>query len=236
MKKLILLTFLVFCTSLCRTSFSHIPRDNGTFTHTTTVAEPQFVEPIYDEPVSRDFVPVSSFSDVNKHIKNLNPGKTVIFIDIDKTLIKDGKGSRTKATLIDPSALKIIAAWKEKGFHVALLTARMEGQYQSTIDDLNAIGIKGPMILLMTHGVKKGEWLKKQLAVKNSTAHALLSGANTIIHIDDHAFQLDSVNKAFGHGHSHLFHFGASSNTAPGYSSYSTYSEERTDAYSSNQQ
>lgn len=162
--------------------------------------------PKMSEDSARLFTSISRFKEVDSQIKTLEPTQTIIFIDIDETLIKDGKGSKIEATLIDPHALEYISSWKVKGFKIALLTARMPWQYDATIEDLRSIGLHDKIPFFMTHGVKKGEWLKNQSKIQNSDIQKLFQGITNIVHTDDQSFQLTSIGSTYDPEQCHLFH------------------------------
>ena len=189
------------------------------------VALPSFVfgAPESAAPVQR----WDSFENINKHLiyRRINPknwtqgkgigsqkdfliqdpSKTVIFIDLDDTLLShDGRQDGTQK-LRDPDAIMFMKRWKDAGFKIAFLTSRKANERQITLKNLEKLGVTETLLntsLFITNGEKKGKWLEDNQAV-------YLQGFNTIIHIDDKEQQLQSVAaKVCGGKTCHLIHFG----------------------------
>ncbi|PIZ32537.1 MAG: hypothetical protein COY39_05290, partial [Alphaproteobacteria bacterium CG_4_10_14_0_8_um_filter_37_21] len=165
-----------------------------------------------------------SFENINKHVilsltqpktgtqdegigfqADFDPSKTVIFIDLDDTLLShDGRQDGTQK-LRDPDAIMFMKRWKDAGFKIAFLTSRKANERQITLKNLEKLGVTETLLntsLFITNGEKKGKWLEDNQAV-------YLQGFNTIIHIDDKKQQLQSVAaKVCGGKTCHLIHFG----------------------------
>ena len=91
----------------------------------------------------------------------LNPDKTIVFIDLDDTLLShDGRKTGTQ-TLLDPDAIMYINRWQNAGFQVAFLTSRAEDERATTVTNLTAVGIKSSwnIPLFITNRQPKGDWL-----------------------------------------------------------------------------
>lgn len=146
-----------------------------------------------------------------------NPSKTIIFIDIDNTLLAADRScksvsalaeviiAQSSAKLIDPLAVSYIHKLSNIGFKVAFLTSRRESERAATVNDLKAVGIKDKwdIPVYITNGVRKGQWL-----VQNSD---VLKNIKAVVHVDDHDYQLNSVKDniyKIGINTCQLFHFG----------------------------
>ncbi len=138
--------------------------------------------------------------------RELPPSSLLFLIDIDNTFLTGGRGSETAARLVDTSAIEHIKKWRDAGFNVVFLTSRRADERENTIKDLKAVGVRDEwnIPILITNGQPKGVWLN------DPTNAAILHGITTIVHIDDHDSQLDSVgnNVCVGARECRLFHFG----------------------------
>jgi len=132
---------------------------------------------------------------------------TLILVDIDDTLIRNGNGGPLQASLIDMDILFQVSSWLNAGYPVGFLTFRAEGQRAETMQDLEQSGFSKALLkklpLHMSDRQVKGAWLEKNW--KTVTNHKPIT---TLVMIDDNESQLHSIEITnLGHVQKILFHF-----------------------------